>query len=130
MKINGQTISSDQSFRSYVDNIEDITTGAKLYNNSDEMIHDNKGLKDEDLSIIYNQTSSTNGTFDGIYQYSAVNNNWSPAPTQYLATDDDVMAVSYFGANGSSVGTFNAMKYYNSSNFNDIRNTLNKYSDL
>ena len=130
MKINGQTISSDQSFRSYVDNIEDITTGAKLYNNSDEMIHDNKGLKDEDLSIIYNQTSSTNGTFDGIYQYSAVNNNWSPAPTQYLATDDDVMAVSYFGANGSSVGTFNAMKYYNSSNFNDIKNTLNKYSDL
>lgn len=130
LKINGQTISSDQSFRSYVDNIENITTGAKLYNNSDEMIHDNKGLKDEDLSIIYEQTSSTSGTFDGIYQYSAVNNNWSPAPTQYLATDDDVMAVPYFGANGSSVGTFNAMKYYNSSNFNDIRNTLNKYSDL
>ena len=130
MKINGQTISSDQSFRSYVDNIEDITTGAKLYNNSDEMIHDNKGLKDEDLSIIYEQTSSTSGTFDGIYQYSAVNNNWSPAPTQYLATDDDVMAVPYFGANGSSVGTLNTTKYFNDSTFSNIKNYLNKFGSL
>lgn len=73
-----------------------------------------------------------NVDFSGLYTYSGMLNSWVGTTTQYSATDDDVMTVDYFGANGGSVGRLNATKYFfsNQAELNNFQNYVNKYANL
>lgn len=55
--INGQEISDDQSFRSYVTNIENISTGTKHYNTYEELLED-VTAKADDVALVYNINES------------------------------------------------------------------------
>lgn len=70
------------------------------------------GMRETFDTIVHYMCRTGKNDFTGLYRYSNDYNMWELAPTQFNASDDDILATAYYGANGASVGRLNATKYF------------------
>lgn len=119
----GANITDETTFRNYATEIDKLGN-VKIYNTLLDMEADTLN-EDGTVSVVYD-----NNNFNGLFVFNGTNNLWEPAKTQFTAEDADVMAVSYFGANGVSTGDLNSPKYFTDSNISNITTYFNAYANL
>lgn len=95
----GQTVSSSDTFRDYVDKIKNIVTGDVILYRSVSEMKNQTGVEEGQIGLVYNGSSLL-----GIYKYE--NSEWSLLPTQYTLTSANQLlpGVTAYGQKGNVTG--------------------------